>query len=159
MGPKRFSDLSKVPKPSEKRQKWKSGFLIFTPGSYEKWCSSEQLCCGLRTASLPGGWGSSVLMASCQDKIVSVQFDCFLGSHWLHISWPSQLIVWWYHCIECTIQWSNKPIKWNMYRALLQKEKRTRAWEENSFIRSLSRPLNWTLYLCWIWLGLVNGMW
>lgn len=96
-------------------------------------------------------------MASCQDKAVSVQPDCFLGSLWLHINWPSQLTVWWY-CIAWTIQWSNKPNKWNMY-SMLQREKQTSAWEKGSFLWPLSQPLNWTLYPCWICLGIHNGMW
>lgn len=98
-----------------------------------------------------------MLMASCQDKTVSVQHDCFLGSLWLHINWPSQLTVWWY-CIAWTIQWSNKPNKWNMY-STLQRGKKDKRLGERQFSLAIVSASKLNSKFCWICLGLRNGMW
>lgn len=104
---------------------------------------------------------SLLLIASCQDKTVSVQHEDFPRSLWLHINWSSPLTVWCYW-LACTIQWSNKPNKWNMNSTVTKGGKKKQKTNKNLGERqslSLSLVTGSVFKLCWIWLGWHCGMW
>lgn len=158
MGPEKSGDLSKVPKPSVGRGRSGDQNCWFPLQGSMRNDAPVSDCCGLRHVNLPRSDGaSSLLTAPCQDKTVPVLHDCFPGSPWLHINQWSQLTVWWY-CIACTIQWSNKPNKWNM-NSTVTKGKKKKKTRKGHFSLAILSVFRLSLGLCWIWSGWHSGMW
>lgn len=158
MGLERFSDLSMVPKPSVWRGR---------SGNQNSWFP------------LQGSMKNDALMNDC---VVVLEKQIFLGvmeliangllsgqncfratwllprislvAHKLIVSTHSLVIL-----IACTIQWSNKPDKWNMHSTVTKGKKRTRTWEKGSLSLITVSIFKLSLDLCWNWLGRIRGMW
>lgn len=78
----------------------------------------------------------------------------FLVAHKLTVSTYSPVIL------HCTIQWSNKPNKYNMHNTVAKGKKKWKiTWEKGNFSLATVSAFKLSLDVCWTWLGLHSRRW